>query len=176
MAYVTFSFLQNKKDFLEERASSTETQMVYVPNRTRIFLSHRHNDEKVVLAIKGYLYDQGIEVYIDWLDPSMPKITNADTAKNLKDRLREAKRFILLATDNSLQSIWIPWELGLADGIKGMESIAIMPITKDPYNWKEREYYRIYNTLKIGESGGLEIFYPNNIKGIPLRDWINIFV
>jgi len=173
MAYVTYSLLENKKDFWEQKANSTDVQMVYVTNRTRIFLSHKHNDEKMVLAIKGYLYEQGIDAYIDWLDPNMPKITNAKTAKNLKDRIKEAKRFILLATDNSAQSIWIPWELGLADGIKGMDSIAIMPVTTDPYNWKEREYYGIYNTLKIGESGGLEVFQSNSNSGIILRDWMN---
>jgi len=176
MAYATYSLLENKKDFFEKKADSIDAQMVYAPDRIRVFLSHRHDDENIVLAIKGYLYEQGLEAYIDWLDTSMPKTTNAQTAKNLKDRIREAKRFILLATDNSSQSIWIPWELGLADGIKGMDSIAIMPLTNDPYNWKAREYYRIYSTLKIGESGGLEIFYPNTNSGVTLRDWMNNLV
>jgi len=172
MAYVTYSMLENKKDLLEEKANLIDAQKVYAPSRTRVFLSHRHNDEKMVLAIKGYLYEQGIDAYIDWLDPEMPKNTNIETAKNIKERIKESKRFILLATPNSAQSIWIPWELGLADGIKGMSSIAIMPITTDPYNWKEREYYGIYNTLKVGESGGLEMFQPDGKKGVVIREWM----
>jgi len=176
MAYVTYNMLENKKAYLEEKANSTDSQMVYVPSRTRIFLSHRHNDEKIVLAIKGYLYEQGIDVYIDWLDPDMPKNTNVETAKNLKERIKVAKRFILLATPNSVQSIWIPWELGLADGIKGMSNIAIMPITTDPYNWKEREYYGMYNTLKVGESGGLEVFGSDGKNSVLIREWMQDIV
>ena len=52
----------------------------------KVFLSHKHQDIDELYAVKRILENCGAEPYVDWLDKSMPKITNADTAANLKDK------------------------------------------------------------------------------------------
>lgn len=60
----------------------------------------------------------------------MPSQTSSETAQKLKQRINRSNKFVLLATPGSIRSIWIPWELGLADGVKGLNKIAILPLVK----------------------------------------------
>jgi hypothetical protein len=57
----------------------------------------------------------------------MPPTTSHLTAAKLKERIQQSGRFVLLATENSGESKWVPWVLGAADGFKGVPSIAIFP-------------------------------------------------
>jgi hypothetical protein len=56
----------------------------------------------------------------------MPTVTDAETAKNLKTKITVSNKFVVLATLESINSIWIPWEIGLADQIKGLNNIALL--------------------------------------------------
>lgn len=80
------------------------------------FLSHSSKDEELVDGAIQILMNHGAVVYIDKIDPTMPPYTNAETAKKLKDRVKQSKKFVLLASENSKESKWVPWELGIADG------------------------------------------------------------
>lgn len=60
----------------------------------------------------------------------------------------QSQKFILMATPNSNESNWIPWELGLGDGFINYPNVAIFPITNDSNYWQESEYYSIYGYLK----------------------------
>ena len=57
----------------------------------------------------------------------MPPYTNANTAALLKTRISDTSRLVLLANRNSKESRWIPWELGIADGVRLPTSIALFP-------------------------------------------------
>ena len=77
----------------------------------------------------------------------MPAYTNAETAHSLKQKIKIADKFILVATPNAINSKWCNWELGLGDAAKYKEHIALLPINKT------------YETLKGGLSILLFILY-----------------
>lgn len=176
MSYLTYDILNKQKTTFEKKASINKSLLEFAEIRPKIFLSHKHDDKEYIKATIGFLLEQGIssdEVYIDWLDSSMPPTTSADTATKLKEKISDSRKFIVLATPESIKSIWIPWELGIADIKKGLSNIAILPITTNAYEWKDREYYGIYNTIEKANSGNWGVFPPGNSSGTLLSTWIN---
>ena len=118
----------------------------------KIFLSHSHKDADLVKSAIAFFLSQGIEIYVDWLDPDMPTVTSASTASKIKLKIKENHKFVVLLSSNAKDSKWVPWELGYADGVKAMSDIAIFPILRnssDTFNGVE--YMALYP--KIGLEG-----------------------
>lgn len=80
------------------------------------FLSHSSKDDDLVVGAMRVLEGHGATVYADEVDPAMPPYTNEETANLLKQRIQQTRKFVLLASANSKESKWVPWELGIADG------------------------------------------------------------
>lgn len=158
--------------------------------KTTVFLSHKHSDLEDLKDVIGFLrskYD--IEVYIDSLDPAMPKTTSGDTARRIKDIISKTDRFILLATDDAIDSKWCNWELGYGDAKKYRDKICIFPIKEKgtyDYKYKGNEYMQIYPFIayydgseiyKSGEhvkEGYYVCYYDNSGTSIitPLSSWL----
>ena len=110
---------------------------------TTVFLSHNHNDIEYVENVVVLLRKVGYKVYIDWQDTSMPPFTNAETAKKIKRKIKECKKFVLLATNNAVNSKWCNWELGYGDSNKYIYHIALFPLAENSGNWVGNEYLKI---------------------------------
>lgn len=123
------------------------------------------------MGVIGFLAQFAQSVYIDWLDNQMPRTINATTASLLKQKITASNKFIVLATPNSIESIWIPWELGIADGTKGLNRIAILPVVQYSGTWQEREYYGIYNVIEERISGQWIVSSPDG-SSRALRTWL----
>src|SRR5207248_3271624 len=68
---------------------------------------------------------------------------NRNTADVLRNRLMQSKSLFYIATDNSGQSTWMPWELGFEDGYRGKSAIA--PVTdKEKDRFVGNEFVAIY--------------------------------
>ena len=102
------------------------------------------------------LEGHGAQVYVDEVDPEMPPYTNEGTAMLLKHRIRHSHRFVLLASKNSNESRWVLWELGVADGYKGLEQIALFPSSDSAHDmtWASWEYLGLYRRIVHGEMAG----------------------
>jgi hypothetical protein len=146
----------------EARASAT----------TSVFLSHSHTDKDLVKAACIVLAAQGISVYVDWLDPDMPKTTTSETASRLRTAIRANQRFVLLSTESSLTSRWVPWELGFADGIGRENRIAILPVESTQGSYPGNEYLGLYHRIVVADSGDLAVFAPDKTNGVTLADWL----
>ena len=83
-----------------------------------IFLSHSHHDSSLVKKIVFLLKTLGVEVYVDWLDDTMPSSTCDKTASRIKQKIKRNHKFIFLATNNSIESRWCNWEIGFGDANK----------------------------------------------------------
>jgi hypothetical protein len=140
--------------------------------RGKVFLSHSHSDADLVEPFLLKLFEEGVVVYVDWKDPTMPSVTNPDTAKVLKDRIKQCGKFILLATNNALESRWVPWELGIADLQNGMSNVAVLPIQDSGTSWKGNEYIGIYSRVEPAHNGRLAVFEPGKQEGVYLSDWV----
>lgn len=119
-----------------------------VKPKVTVFISHKHDDLEDLKGLLGFLEDTyGVKVYIDSNDPTMPKVTSAETAHNIKERIKQCDKFILLATNGAVESKWCNWELGYGDAHKYKKSIALFPMK--PKNsadsiYKGSEYMSIY--------------------------------
>lgn len=77
----------------------------------------------------------------------MPKITSAETALNIKERIKQCDKFIFLATNGAIESKWCNWELGYGDAQKYKDHIALFPIKSKgscDSAYKGSEYMSIY--------------------------------
>lgn len=117
------------------------------------FLSHSSKDEDLVVGAIRVLEGHGATVYVDEIDPAIPPYTSEETAALLKTRIRQTGRFVLLASQNSKDSRWVPWELGLADSYKGIDAIAIFPAAENSYeqSWASWEYLGLYRKIVWGD-------------------------
>ena len=133
--------------------------------RRTAFLCHSHADQNLVKGIVQMLRDTGWQVYIDWLDASMPATPNRTTATTIKTRIIQTDWFLFLATANSMSSRWCPWEIGYADGKKPIDQIIVIP-TSDGYTTHGSEYLQLYRHIDVSRVGKLAVYEPNATNGI----------
>lgn len=111
-----------------------------------IFLSHSISDAEIVLGIKQLLEENGLKVYVDWVEDAQldRRAVSKETAAVLRQRMRQSKSLIYLSSENSSSSKWMPWELGFFDGFKP-DGVAIMPVLDSPTDtFKGQEYLGLY--------------------------------
>ena len=120
----------------------------YTQGKTTIFISHKHDDLDDLKGLLGFLESNyNVKVYIDSQDPKMPKKTSNETALIIRERIKQCDKFILLATNDAIESKWCNWELGFGDAQKFDSHIALFPIKPKGTNdidYKGNEYMAIY--------------------------------
>ena len=132
----------------EARSAIPVAHSQYGNKKSTIFISHKHTDLELLKGLLGFLEQEyNVKVYIDSQDPSMPKVTSAQTAANIKDRICQCDKFILLATNGAVESKWCNWELGYGDAQKYKSHIALFPMKPkgtDDCAYKGSEYMELY--------------------------------
>jgi len=148
--------LGSKKHLYEEINSSLRKSMNFSMSYHNIFLSHSSKDNEFLPYIIKVLKNHGGNPYVDIGDNKLPTPPSVDTAKILKSNIEKAKRFVLFLTTNSKGSNWVPWELGLGDGAKNNNDIAIFPSTEVASNssWVNQEYLGLYRKIVWGQLNG----------------------
>lgn len=123
-----------------------------------VFLSHSSNDDDLVPGAVRVLEVNGGQVYVDHVDPENSQDSVTDIAEHIRSVIRGCRRFVMLATPRSKDSKWIPWELGLADGIHHEPNIALFPAAQSSvdWEWSEREYLGLYRRIVWGRLEGRE--------------------
>lgn len=146
---------------------------------TVVFLAHSSADEKTLPMAIGLLEKHGAKVYIDKIDKELPKKTSAETGVKLKKRIDQCPKFIVFVTENSKNSRWVPWELGIADEKKTLRNVALLPDVGNQANadWHEQEYLglypRIVYTTFTGQTQPVWMVRDHHQKtGIELSEWL----
>ncbi|MDJ1502051.1 toll/interleukin-1 receptor domain-containing protein [Xanthocytophaga agilis] len=167
----------------EVRAFSNKKNQMFEARRNRnptVFLSHSHHDKEQIEKALVLLNKLGVDVYVDWLDEGMPDVPNGETARKIKDKIKENRKFVVLATNKAITSKWVNWELGYGDADKYIENISIIPIAENDGNWIGNEYLQIYPRVEKESSYNYykqvwdtiyTVIYPNG-KKIMLKDWL----
>ena len=184
MALFSRRDLINKANLIRQRNFSTklastilaESYKAYNPFKTYdIFLSHSYQDADMILGLKFTLEEKGYEVYVDWIEDNQlsRENVNAQTANQLRVRMRSCKSLFFATSDNSSDSKWMPWELGYYDLVIE-EKVAILPINNSSYqkdSFEGQEYLGLYNYV-IDNYGSLYVRYLNgSFKSF--REWIS---
>lgn len=145
------SFQSYAQIHLDEARSSINEYSQYT-RKTTVFVSHKHDELQELKGVLGFLQTQyGVKTYIDSQDPTMPKLTSATTATNLKERIKRCDKFILLATNAAIESKWCNWELGYGDAQKYKEHIALFPLKPRgslDSSYRGAEYLSIYPYIR----------------------------
>ncbi len=145
-------------------AVSEAVRVAKASSQQTAFLCHSHKDNKLALGLQGWLKSQGWDVYIDWQDESMQHSPNKQTAKNIQNHIETRDWFLYLATQNSSNSKWCPWEIGYADGIGKTTDIIVVP-TSFGYDSYGQEYLDLYRSVKNITAGGYAIFEAARNRG-----------
>lgn len=149
-----------------------------------VFISHKHEEIDILQDVIEFLKVEGVDIYVDWMDEDMPVFTNSKTAIRLKEKIKAANKFILIATPSAINSKWCNWELGLGDAAKYIEHIALLPINKSSQLFESSEYLNIYPYIDY-ENGkylngsnipkGYFVKKPlinGNVSLTPLKEWL----
>ncbi|KLO61560.1 hypothetical protein AA671_01050 [Delftia tsuruhatensis] len=135
-----------------------------VYGQKRGFLCHSHKDRDLALGLQQWLKEQGMELYIDWLDPCMPDTPDGMTADRIRTIINGADVFLFLATKDSMTSRWCPWELGFADGVKRNEQIAVIATRDASGNYYGNEYLQLYRRIDQATAGNALYWYPKGTQ------------
>lgn len=176
MAFITRSQIQAYErgvSIANESVASVQAKSAAInasSAQATIFLSHSSKDRELVKPAIAFLRSHGITVYVDWMDEGMPDVVSGETAKRLKEKIREQRKFMVLVTENSKDSRWVPWELGFADPVKGMDQIAILPVSENG-SFVQNEYLKIYPKIQmVNDIWWVWIDDPTSLT--QLTDWL----
>lgn len=170
-------------DFADEVSAQEQVRARYLAEsrspKGATFLSHSSKDTRLLAGVMRVLEGHGANVYIDRKDPTLPPYTNEETAATLKNRIDQTNKFVLLATENSKESKWVPWELGIADSKKGLDRIALLPAVekRDDTSWTSWEYMGLYSRIVWGKLQGHDkevwmVLDEQKNEGIELSKWL----
>lgn len=155
--YITKDELRGAAGSINEQSTIVRRAQERSPSGSA-FLSHSTKDADLLPGVIALLERHGAVVYVDKKDEALPPYTSRQTARILRDRIRQSRKFILLTTKNSKDSRWMPWELGLADGYKNPSNTAILPGLDKKYEmtWTEQEYLGVYDRIVYGQIKGYQ--------------------
>jgi hypothetical protein len=109
-----------------------------------IFLSHRYADKEELVGLLTLLEDAGLSVLVDWREhPELDrKKVTRDTAATLRADMKRCRTLLFAVTTNAASSVWMPWELGLFDGMNGR--VATVPLSAGSTDFPGQEYAELY--------------------------------
>jgi hypothetical protein len=123
------------------------------PSRgTDVFLTYSSKDVHYVPGVVLVLVNHGATVYVDQTDNRLPETPSPETAKILRSEIESCRRLVVFVTTNSKDSKWIPWELGVGDGLKTNGRVALFPAAISNYEqqWAGQEYFGLYRRIVWG--------------------------
>lgn len=175
-AFVTYTELRK---FGSEVDAGRLLNEASVRDGKTVFLSHSSADEDLIPGIIRILEGHGGKVYVDKKDPALKQMEVSDIADRLRSAVRTCRKFVLLVTPRSKGSTWIPWELGLGDGVNRDVNVALFPSaeTAGEQQWAEQEYLGLYQRIIWGDFVGEEkgqwmvLDHRKNI-GTKLGEWL----
>lgn len=171
--------VQNRAGSKSTRTILNETKLL---NRsaqtTSIFLSHAHVDKALIEQAVAFFRTMNINIYVDWMDETMPEKPSGVTASNIKQKIIQNDKFILIATDAAVGSKWCNWEVGIGDAFKALhDKICLLPLAENSGHWTGNEYLQVYPRIENVPQGNsfydtiFKIKYPDGREAW-LDEWL----
>lgn len=116
-----------------------------------IFLSHSFEDAELIAGVKGFIEDQGLQVYVDWIEDAQAdrSYVTAATAEMLRQRMDHCQMLLYVSSDAAKKSKWMPWELGYFDGRKP-GYVGIVPVVAwEGKTFQGQEYLGLYPYVEL---------------------------
>lgn len=148
-----------------------------------LFLSHSKLDSSLIPGALDLLSKRGASVYVDVTDPEISSLSMAGKVDRVKDAIRQCKKLVILFTKNSESSRWIPWELGLAEGIHGVKQVATFPVglngIDEEAKWGKQEYFAsypqiVFRSFANNTTPDYLVLDPADNQAWTLKEWFGI--
>lgn len=119
-----------------------------------VFLSHSSLDKRLILTLIQLFNDAKYSVYVDLIEDTQLDRTNVNktTAGILRSRMNTSRGLAYVATSNSTNSKWCPWELGYFDGKKDGRC-CILPVMEGTI-FPGQEYLGLYPYIEYERISG----------------------
>ena len=110
------------------------------------------------------------------MDDELSYPPSGKTAIKIKEMIKGNKKFILLATNEGIESKWCNWELGIGDVHKYISNIVLLPVADNTGNWNGNEYLQIYPYVdkkykSLEWDDEFNVIFPDG-KKIGLIEWL----
>jgi hypothetical protein len=180
MSLFTISGLRN--DAILKVLQKLSVPSEYPPEqRFDIFMSHSILDADIIDLLKIKIEFMGYKVYVDrYVDKQLDRSkVDKDTARLLRNRMQKCSCLFFATSDNSMHSVWMPWELGYFDALK--RKVAILPLPHYPDNLTDlnlyygQEYLGLYPyvTIESDKDNVQRLWIQESlIKSISLNEWL----
>lgn len=132
------------------RAHYSEMQSLYESKKLSehcIFISHKYEDLDAAREISEYIKDSDIDVYLDDNDDGLQEaVKNNDSegiVRCIEKALQNSTHILILVTENTRESWWVPYETGYAKcKKKSIASLLLKHVNEFP------DYLKIERTLE----------------------------
>ena len=160
MSYFTEDQLIQKIPIYESRDALFSAEVLRESRTIRehydFFISHSSADFRIVQGLYNELKSMGFSSFLDRVDA---KGVDIQKMANYLKRAMDKSDYVLYAhTHNSIDSKWVPWELGYFDSNKGKDKIFVMPIINDNGKAKYigQEYLSQYEEIEVENLDSIE--------------------
>ncbi|MBQ0737241.1 hypothetical protein [Aquimarina celericrescens] len=129
-----------------------------------VFIFHKHDELEELDSAINFLNGFDELVYADWIDEDMYDNTTEATKRihlAIKEKMKQNKKFIFLATEYAIESKLGKWVLGQLHGQKDTEHIALFPVRGDYSDYSGEEYLQKYPYIHEIEAEVYGVKYPN---------------
>lgn len=125
----------------------------YIHQGNCIFISHKYEDLKAAKAVANCIMDYGIDVYLDDQDCELQKAVEAQDPEKIvsciETGIKESTHILILVTENTRMSWWVPYETGYAKGVnKKIVSLLLKSAEEFPDYLKIEKTLNGFNDLK----------------------------
>ena len=79
----------------------------------KVFISHKDIDYGIAIQVQNILKKNQVEAYLDVLDNSITG-TGEKLTKHIKGKLNECSDILVVMSENTKSSWWVPFEIGMA--------------------------------------------------------------
>ena len=79
----------------------------------KVFISHKDIDCDIALHVQNVLAENQVDAYLDLLDNSITE-TGEKLTKHIKKKLNECSDILVVMSENTKNSWWVPFEIGMA--------------------------------------------------------------
>lgn len=98
--------------------NESERRMFSVSSSKRVFVSHKKEDRDLAKKVADYIMDAGIDVYFDEYDTTINRDDPKSVVEAIKRGMQHSTHMIVIFTNKTLSSTWVPWEIGYGDATK----------------------------------------------------------
>lgn len=112
--------------------TESEQRTFSTSSRKRVFISHKKEDRVYAKKVADYIMDAGIDVYFDEYDNKIDRSNPKSIVAAIKKGMQLSTHMIVIFTSNTLNSKWVPWEIGYSDATRmEMRILKMIDIKKD---------------------------------------------